>query len=818
MALLPSPRRVIEAHPQAARRTAIVGALLLCTACGRTAPWLSEREEPDRPAVLEVIPDRGATTGGGRVELIGRGYGPGLIIRFGEQTVTDLQVLSSTRAFAVVPAGQPQTVEVSAERASLFGGETAEYTYVGPPVLERVVPPYGATSGGATVEVQGQNFLEGMQVDFQGLPDADCTFQSSSSVLCTLPPGLPARYQVRVENPDGRAASLPDAIALFQLISVTPQEGPAMGGNEVQVVGVFLPPALEISFGEAPANCNQSTQDRWTCVAPAGEPNAVVDISALPPDPGQVPSVLPEAYLYLPNPIITDVIPDRVPLRGQEIVIIGRFFEPGITVTIRGVPCRNLVFISSEELRCVAPPGDPGQATIRATNPNGLFGDYEDFRYVPVTVAPEFGFLDGQTNLVLRGAGFSQGVQVLVGGQPALGVEVVSESMIRARTPPRNLTGPVTVRVLFPNNGAEDGQPQFTYMRYESAGAPNVGFTEANEILSDDFDGDGDQDLVFVSTTDRAQLMENQGDRFDGRLIGPPVPGFSGNTCDFDRDGDADMVWGSVSGPVLLRNNGGLAFSIVNLAPTEDSFEASFHDVNGNNRCDIIHMGTNGPDSVLINNGANFSGLAGALPHEPDFVHDHKIDSGDLDGDGDLDIVVMIDDVNFGENNPGHRPRVYLNQGEGRFVEDTRNTPALATVRGDVFDVRLGDIDGDGDIDVLAPNFNEPPVVLLNDGRGVLTRTNAVLPPDPRGDAAIVVLDLEGDGDLDVYLVNLDGAQPSALFLNDGEGGMTRALLAEPALPPPSRAARFADFDGDGVPDVVLGGIGGDNRMFLAIE
>jgi hypothetical protein len=84
--------------------------------------------------------------------------------------------------------------------------------------------------------------------------------------------------------------------------------------------------------------------------------------------------------------------------------------------------------------------------------------------------------------------------------------------------------------------------------------------------------------------------------------------------------------------------------------------------------------------------------------------------------------------------------------------------------------VSIGDLDGDGDLDlVLAKGRHEPQLdrVLLNDGHGGFVGT--VLGPTPDRSYAAVLADIDGDKDLDV-LVSNDAPDPKVIYVNDGKG------------------------------------------------
>lgn len=165
----------------------------------------------------------------------------------------------------------------------------------------------------------------------------------------------------------------------------------------------------------------------------------------------------------------------------------------------------------------------------------------------------------------------------------------------------------------------------------------------------------------------------------------------------------------------------------------------------------------------------------------PGWDHSDKYAPGialvDLDGDDILDIVQPRND----RQQPALRSlRIYRRLGDGRFEDATgvvwdnsRNaTVALAF-----------DHDGDGDLDIYSANAFFADCVLANDGRGLFTD---VAPSAGVLDAAsramgVAVGDLDLDGDLDVMVTdteNPDDSLGNALFLNRGNMRFTSSARA----------------------------------------
>ncbi len=285
-----------------------------------------------------------------------------------------------------------------------------------------------------------------------------------------------------------------------------------------------------------------------------------------------------------------------------------------------------------------------------------------------------------------------------------------------------------------------------------------------------------------------------------GQILGVGSAG-SMAVGDVDGDGDADVVipnravtfGDTVPNEIWLNAGNGTFYDSGQRLGGASTANAMLEDFNGDGHLDIYFMdgGISWPPPP--HTIWMNDGTGTFTPGDQIQAFYSSVATGDVDGDGDVDLVL-----------PGYDQagKVMLNDGSGSFTDSGQSFfyPGLASV-----DIVLADFNGDTHLDAfVAPELNFRSIVLFNDGTGVFTSSDQQLPDGNSG--VVQAADIDSDGDMDVVVSNcctdyeLGIGEPNSLWINDGNGNFS----AGPSLGSnESYGIVLADLDLDGDVDVI---------------
>ncbi|MAT14071.1 MAG: hypothetical protein CMJ46_02230 [Planctomyces sp.] len=494
----------------------------------------------------------------------------------------------------------------------------------------------------------------------------------------------------------------------------------------------------------------------------------------------------------------------------QLDLLVQRFYEPVMEIWFNadGPPVRD-VSISKVSNQVVSAAGDEITFTITVTNEGelptagALVSDDVDALLENATWTAT---LNGGASGATSGAGsISESVDLPVGARIEYTVTgTLKDGFFRfvANTATVEMTDGVDA---VPDNNLDTDIDLFVETTTGGHGQFISGqvlreFVDSGAVELGDLDGDGDLDIILGVRDEREQveIWLNDGQKefflYDSIAVNEFVRGIA--VADLDGDGALDLFITTRRDDEVWINDGTGRFNeraenIVNA----NAYGNAVGDLNGDGRVDLIVPTNNVGINIYWNKGNdNYTASPVVLGTDS-----RGVAIGDLDGDGDLDLFVV---------DPDEPDQVWFNDGYGNFTEGSQSFGLSFSES-----INLADLDGDGDLDAVIATFQDDlnidnqSRIWLNDGTGQfaagqLLNTNFV--------EDIEVGDLDGDGDLDLLISDYE-VTGSSIWLNNGSAEFTRTFQNIPSWF--SSASKLGDLDGDGDLDAILATFGGKTTV-----
>ena len=258
--------------------------------------------------------------------------------------------------------------------------------------------------------------------------------------------------------------------------------------------------------------------------------------------------------------------------------------------------------------------------------------------------------------------------------------------------------------------------------------------------------------------------------RYDGSVFGlqqtnnfnpadffPPFFNGGGiSSGDIDRDGWPDIV--SANGPLIsiFMNQDGQRFEKLEVDVYGNSYAAIFNialvDLNGDGWLDLFGTSYLDGNFYLLSDKGKFRKAGLQKPPRGQAVLSLATSFGDVDRDGDLDVVVGNWFAGMGKQHPPPRSQneLWINEGARFEVEP------LSGLVGETLSTLLSDWSGDGKLDLIVGNdFDVPDFYYLGDGKGGFERIErkaGIIPRSTHSTMSIDTGDFDNDLDLDIFL------------------------------------------------------------------
>ncbi len=433
------------------------------------------------PTVTAVSPNTGPTTGGTSITITGTGFTGATGVTVGGAAATGVVVNSATSITAITPAGVVgPAVDV---RVTTPGGTSAisaadKFTYVAPagPAVTAVSPNSGPIAGNTAITITGTGFTGATAVTVGGTAATSVVVVNDTTITANTPSHVVGTFDVIVTTPVGvspvTAADQFTYVFVPTVTGISPTTGSVLGGTTITITGTSFTGATAVMVGAVAAtNVVVVNSTTITATTPA---HALGTVDATVTTPGGTsPTALSDKFTYIAAaaPTVTAVNPNSGPVSGAtSITITGTGFTGATAVTVGGVAATSVVVVNATTITANTPAGS-GVVDVLVTTPGGSSATSaaDQFTYVGVpaptvtVVNPSSGPVAGGTSITITGTNFTGATAVDFGAVAATSFTVNSATQITAIAP-AGAAGSVDVTVTTPSGtSATSATDKFTY-------------------------------------------------------------------------------------------------------------------------------------------------------------------------------------------------------------------------------------------------------------------------------------------------------------------------------------------------------------------
>ncbi|UHA75717.1 IPT/TIG domain-containing protein [Paenibacillus sp. 481] len=324
------------------------------------------------------------------------------------------------------------------------------------PIISLLEKDNGLIEGGEKVIITGENFRPNPKVMFGTTPALQVEYTNSSKLVVTAPPGVQGNVDLTVTNDDNQSAkAVYRYYAQPEITSVTPNEGPVQGNNDVTINGKHFMQNVKVQFENKPATVISVTDTMIKVKVPTGDKNGTVSVSIENVDGTK--AVLNNAYSYVEGPAITTITPNvGTKLGGETITVTGTNFKDGTVVKFKEQALQTQ-YVSPTEVKAVTPAWAKAEAVdVTVANPDGQFSvlsggfTYENPTPILTSVSPNQARTNESVFVTVKGEHFLSGAVVKFKDKEVV-TSLIDSNTLRVTSPTWTIEETVDFTVVNPD-------------------------------------------------------------------------------------------------------------------------------------------------------------------------------------------------------------------------------------------------------------------------------------------------------------------------------------------------------------------------------